>query len=253
DSGEGRRDMARGLEYARKAGYAELELRAAGLLAAVDTTRGNLAAAWDLGRMGLEKYWSGPYSGLRGQQVYGNLARAARNLDQRQATYVFRMAEIETVARSSRRRTEALTRASAARAATEAGWPDEAQTQFDLAAKLFDGLQGASDRRSHAMAEMSRAEAGILTGAPRAALQRLEAVRNDAAQIDAAPDRIQFQQVLANALAITGQLDAAAAAYRSAIDLTERTLKTLREYRQRGERMLTAGPAYRGEAATLWE
>src|SRR5207253_3168538 len=125
DSGAGQRDMARGLEFARNAGYEDLELRAEGLLAAVGATGGNVAVAWNLGRDGLRKYWTGAHSGLRAQQIYGNLSRAARSLDQRQAAYIFRRAEIETIAGTSRRRTEAGTRANSARAAAEAGWLDE--------------------------------------------------------------------------------------------------------------------------------
>jgi CHAT domain-containing protein len=253
DSGEGQRDFTRALALVRSAGYSDLELRAEGLLAAVGTTGGNLLVAWSLGREGLAEYWSGAHSGLRAQQIYGNLSRAARSLDQRQAAYIFRRAEIEAIAETPRRRAEAATRAMAATLAVEAGWPDEARTQFDRAGALFDRLQQTSDRHYRALAELYRAEAELASGAPHAALQRLEANRAAAGRIDAAPDRIRFQEVLGSSLSLSGKPELAEAAYRQAIDLTEHTLSTLQGSRQRAELMLTAGEAYRGLIEVLLE
>jgi CHAT domain-containing protein/tetratricopeptide (TPR) repeat protein len=253
DYGAAHGDIARALAVISKAGYRDLELRAEGMLAAMGTTAGDLYVAWNLGRAGLAKYWSGSSSGTRAQQIYGNLSRAAKSLDQRQAAYVFRKEETQAVSETPRRHSEAATRAVTGEFAMEAGLLEEARIQFDRAAKLFEQLQGTPDRQFETMAELYRAEAELVGGSPNEALLRLEAIHSAAEELEATQVRIRFQELLGRSLWQCGKPEEAEAAYRKAIDLTEESLSTLRGPRVRSEMLLADGAAYRGLVGILWD
>ncbi|SPE35325.1 conserved hypothetical protein [Candidatus Sulfopaludibacter sp. SbA6] len=253
DSGVAHRDMARALVLVRNAGYRDLELRAAGILANAQTSAGNLLAAWNLGREGLAKYWSGSYPGIRAQQIYFNLVRSAESLDLRRTAYVFESAAAMAIAETPRRRTEATTRAHLAQLAVEVGRPVEAKAEFDLAGKLFDQLRQVSDRANRVAAELSHAQAEIAAGSPQAALQRLEAFRPFAENGNSAQDRINFQEALGDALHRCGRPDEAETAYRQAIASSEHRLETIRGFRERAQLILAADKAYRGLVELLWE
>lgn len=197
DSGDAQRDIGRALTLVREAGYSDLELRAIGILTALQTNAGNLQAAWTMGRKALEKYSGGPYSGIRAHQIYLNLYRSSRDPGHRQAAFVFIRGAAAAIAETPRHRTEATTRAFAARLAVEAGWPEEAQAQFEQAGRLFDRLPDAkADRDYRARAELEIAEAEVAAGGAAAALRRLETIRQQAAGIDAVLVRIRFEQTL---------------------------------------------------------
>lgn len=253
DPGTAHRDMARALDLARNAGYHDLELRASGILAGSQTEAGNLLATWKLGREGLANYWTGPYSGIRAQQIYFNLVRSAQSLGLRQAAYVLQRASAMAIAETPRRRTEATMRAYVARLALEAGWPEDAKTEFDRAGRLFDQLQQPSDREYRTLGELYRAEAEAASGDTPTALRRLEAIRPSAERVDATLVRINFQTILGVALQRSGKPDEAETAYQQAIGLSERRLDTLRGYRNRTQHMLVAGQAYRGLVEVLWD
>ena len=254
DSGAAHRDMARANELVRHAGYQDLELRAAGILAGEQTEAGNLLAAWNLGRKLLAKYWEGAYTGIRAQQIYFNLVRSAESLGLRQAAYVLERAATTAIAGTAHRRFEVTTRAIAARLAATAGRPEDAKTEFDRAERLFGQLpQTKADREYRLLMELYRSEADLAAGAPQAALKRLEAIRASIEKVDASLVRISFQQLFGDSLWQTGRLDEAEAAYRRAIGLSERRLSTFRGFQKRAELMLVAGKAYRGFVELLWE
>jgi CHAT domain-containing protein len=240
------------LEYSRWAGYPDVELRASGILAEVQTAAGNLLAAWSMGRMGLEKYWSSSYSGTRAHQIHFDLMRSTAGLGLHQAAYVFASAAAEAIAETPRRLTEATTRAQVAELAMEAGQPGAAKIEFDRASDLFDRLREA-DQKNHILAEVYRAKAQIASNNASAALDRLKAIRPYAEKLDAALIRISYEQVVADSLRLSGKLGEAEAAYSRAIDLIEDRLNTLREPRDRAQLMLAAGKAYRGLFALLWQ
>jgi CHAT domain-containing protein/predicted Zn-dependent protease len=240
------------LEYSRRAGYPDLELRAAGILVEVQTLAGNLLAAWTDSRIGLEKYWSGSYSGIRAQQLYGDLMRPAEGLDLRQAGYIFAGAAAAAIAETPRRLAEATARAHAAELAMEAGWPDTARAEFDLASELFDGLP-QTDPRNHTLAELYRAKAQIAAGDVHGALDRLQAIRASVENVDAALIRISYEQAVAESLRLSGKLGEAEAAYGRTINSIEDRLNTLRGPRDRAQLILAAGKAYRGLLELLWE
>jgi CHAT domain-containing protein len=252
DSGAAQKDMARGRALARNAGYPDLELRAEGLLAGM-TTGSDLLLAWTLGRAGLARYWHGSSSGSRGQQLYANLAYAAKNLGLSQAAYVLAKEEAQVVAETPRRRAEAATRAVLAAFAADAGQTAEARAEFDRAAGLFDQLHETAERPYRAIAEVNRARAELAADTPQAALRRLETLRPSVEKSGAEPIRISFEQVLGDSLYRSGRRDLAEAAYRRAIDLNESRLMTLRGSRERAERMLAASGAYRGLVQLLWD
>jgi CHAT domain-containing protein len=236
----------------RSAGYRDLELRSAGILANAQTAAGNLLAAWNLGREGLSKYWSGSFAGNRAQQIYFNLVRSAESLELRQTAYVFERAAVTAITETSRRRMEAMARAHLAELAVEVGFPGEAKAEFERAGKLFDQLQQPSDRRYQILGELSQAQAELAEGASAVAVRRLEAIRPAAEKVDTAQDQIRFHQVFGDSFALTGRPDAAEAAYRRAIDLSEHRLDTFQGFRERAQLMLAAGKAYRGLIELLW-
>lgn len=246
DLGEAQNDINRGLQFIRGAGYADLELRAAGILADLQTEAGNLLAAWGVGHVGLGKYWKGPFSGIRAQQIYLDLMRSAEGLGLRQTAYAFGNAGVLAIAETPRRRTEALFRAYFAQRAMEAGWPDKARNEFDRAGGLFDQLPQPADREYRTLAEINRAQADIAGGDPQMALQRLEPIRPSAENVGAALTRIRFREIQADSLRLSGRANEAEGVYREAIDMTEDQLRTLRELRERAQLLLAASKAYRG-------
>jgi CHAT domain-containing protein len=246
DSGGAHRDMARALVLVAGAGYGGLELRAAGILAYAQTAAGNLSAAWSLGRAGLAKFWGGPYSGVRGQQIYDNLVLSSESLGLHWTAYVFERAAAIAIAETPRRRIEATVRAHLAGLAVDAGMPGEAKTEFDRAGKLFDQLRQASDQEYRILAELSHAQAELAAGAPEAAVRRLEAIQPSAEGVDAALVRIRLQHTLGDSLRRTAMPEEAEIAYRQAIALSEHRLDTLRGFRERAQLMLVAGKSYRG-------
>lgn len=251
DFGAAQNDLARALEMIRRAGYRDLELRAAGILADIQTEVGNLLIAWTGGRIGLAKYWNGSYSGSRAQQMYFNLTTSAQGLGLRQASYVFAGATAAAIAQTPARRTEATTRAYLAELAMKAGWPSRAKVEFDRASSLFDRLQDTGPEY-RTRAELYHAQAEIASGAPRAALERLEAIRPSAESLGAALVRIGYEQVRADALRLSGRADEAEAAYRQTITSIEDQLSTLRGFRDRAQLLIVADKAYRGLLELLW-
>jgi CHAT domain-containing protein len=253
DFGAAQKDMGRALELIRGVGYPDLELRAAGILADMQTQAGNLLAAWTVARLGLAKYWSGPYSAIRAQQIFLTLGGSAGGLGLGQAAYIFQSAGVTAIAETARRRTEAATRARLAQLAVEAGWRNQARTEFDRAASLFAQLQQVTDTEYRTLAELYRAEAEIATGAPKAALDRLEVIRPFAENSGAALVRINYEQVLADSLWRCGRPGEAEAADRRTLGWIEDQLNTLRGFRDRAQLVQLAAKAYGSLLGLLWE
>jgi CHAT domain-containing protein len=253
DSGQAHRDMARALVLVRRTGYRDLALRAAGILANVQTDAGNLLAAWNVAREGLSEYWTGSSPGNRAQQIYFNLMRSAESLHLLQTAYVFERAAAMAITETPRRRMEAFTRAYLAELAVEVGEPAEATREFERASMLFDQLRKPSDQSYRVLAELSRAQAELAEGAPDAAVKRLQAIGPAAQGVGAALYRVRFQQLLGDSYSLTGKLTEAEAAYERAIDLSEHRLDTFQGFRERAQLMLVAGKAYRGAIELLWK
>jgi CHAT domain-containing protein/cytochrome c-type biogenesis protein CcmH/NrfG len=254
DFGAAYNSMFRALSLARDVGYHDLELRAAGIMCNAQTESGDLLAAWKLATAALANYWSGVYSGIRAHQIYYNLGRSAESLNLHQTAYVLSRAAAMAIAETPRRLNEAHMRAHVARLAAEAGWPNEAKTEFDHAERLFDRLeQTTANKQFRILAELYRAESEVAGGEPEAALQRLETIRIPAEHVDAAQDQIMFQQTRGDALWHSGRRGDAEAPYRHAVNLSEVQLKTLRGFRERTGLMLVAGKAYRGLTEVLWD
>ncbi len=254
DSGGAYQDLTRGLEIGRSSGYRNLELRAAGILAGAQVQAGNMLATWSRGREGLKLFWSGPFPGIRAQQIYFNLVRSAERLALRQTTYVMESAAVEAIATTAHRRFEATARAHLAELAVEAGLPGEAQKEFEHAGVLFDQLQQtAPDEQYQTLAELNRARAELASGAIQAARNRLELVLPQVVRIDDMRVQIQTKQLLGDVLWNGGDRDQAEIAYRKVIDLSERRLQTLRLFSDRAQLMRDAGKAYRGIVEVLWE
>ena len=252
DFGAAHSDMERALVLARRSGYRDLELRAVSVLTEARTGAGNLLTAWEVGREGLAKYWTGAYSGMRGQQICLNLSLSADGLGLPQTAYALESAAAAAIAPTPHRRTEATTRAHLAELAARAGWPREAQTEFDRAAGLFNQLPEIGGNEFRTLAELNRAQAEITAGAPDAALKRLEIIRPDAESVDTAIIRIHFDETFGDLLRRNGSAAGAEASYRRAILWHEHELLALSGYLNRARFMLAAAKAYRGLAELLW-
>jgi CHAT domain-containing protein/tetratricopeptide (TPR) repeat protein len=254
DSGGAYQDLTRALEIGRSSGYRNLELRAEGILAGAQVQAGNMLATWSRGREGLKLFWSGPFPGIRAQQIYFNLVRSAERLALRQTTFVMESAAVGAIATTARRRAEATGRAHLAELAVEAGLPGEAQREFEHAGVLFDQLQQtASDQQYRTLAELNRARAELASGAMQAARKRLEVVLPQAMRIDDMRVQIQTKQLIGDVHWNGGNRDQAEIAYREVIDLSERRLQTLSRFSDRALLMRDAGKAYRGIVELLWE
>jgi CHAT domain-containing protein len=253
ESGRALNDMERALAVARTAGYGELGLRAASILTGARTQAGNLLTAWEVGREGLSQYWTGAHSGLRGHQLFLNLARSADGLGLSQTAYVLESAAATAIAGTTRRRTEANTLAQLAELAAKAGRPRDAESELDRAGNLYNQLPQLGGNEYRTLAELFRAQAEVSAGAPGAALKRLEAIRPAAEHVDAATVQINFHETYGDLLRSNGRAAEAEAAYRRAIELTERGLSTMKGYVDRSRYILAGAKAYRGLAGLLRE
>jgi CHAT domain-containing protein len=254
DPGEQQAEMTRALLLIRKAGYGELQLRAESMLAGAETNAGNLMSIWRVGRRELATYWDRPYAGTRGAEIYYNLMSSSRNLDLPESAYVLQRAAVTAFAETQLHRGLAFNAAIAARLAVAAGRPSEAQGEFQRSATLFDQLQQTRVNLEYrTYAELYRAEAEVNAGAPRAAVQRLEAIRASVEKVGAALVRFNYYKALGDSEWRSGRVGEAEAAYRQAIDLNEHALPTLPGPRQRAQQMLGAADAYRGLVQVLWD
>jgi len=249
-----RRKMELASAQLAQAKYRDLQLRAAAVTQELQTKSGNLLATWELGRAGLATYWSGPFPGTRGYQTYFNLLASASSLGQPQTAYAFSRAAAEAAAETGRRRLEATTRAYVARLASAAGRPDEARAESQQAERLFDQLEHQrADSPYRMLSELNRAEAEVSAGVPKAALRRLEAIRQPIESIPAAVIRIQFYSDLGDALWHAGRRQQSGEAYRDSVDLSERNLTTLQGAQERAALMLTAAKGYRSLVQLCWD
>jgi CHAT domain-containing protein len=252
DSVAARADFTRALDSLHDVGYRDLELRAAGILADAQTGAGNFAASWNGARARLEQYWKGAHPAIRAQQIYFGLARSARSLGLLQAAYQFECAAANSIAETFHRRFEATAWTDLARSATAAGRPREAKAAFERAEQIFNSLKPTdSNQTSHALAKLDRAQAQIDSGDTQAVLVSLEEIRPWALTL-ADANQIEYHGLLAEALWLGGLTTRAEEAYLHAIGLSERSLGTFRQPRDRVQLLTAASRAYRGIVEILW-
>jgi CHAT domain-containing protein/tetratricopeptide (TPR) repeat protein len=252
DSGRAYSDMTQALEEARHAGYSRLEFQIDCILAEMRADNGNLAAVWDFGSKGLARYWGGSYPANRAHQIYVNLETVVENLGLHQAAFMMQRAATKAIGETPALRVKAVNSTYLARLAVEAGRDSDAQTEFEQADRLFDRLPQAKGDVVRILAVVDHAEAESAAGHTEGALKLLAGIRTAAEASDA---RVEsgFQEALGDSLWRTGKMDRAEAAYRRAIDLTERSLATRGGTRERAEWLIARGKAYRGVAELLWD
>jgi CHAT domain-containing protein len=252
DSGGAGEDFARGLRVATEAGYGELALRASGILADLQTEGGNMMAAWTSGVEGLAKFWTGTYSGIRAQQIYFNLGRSAKGLGLMQTSYVFRRAAVSALAETLHHLLEAIERGNLARAAVETGRPLEAVAELDRADRLFGEMEQTNRLQNfRALMNLHRAESQVASMQARSALGLLEEMRPTALKLNE-PDLIDYESLMGDALQQAGRPFDAEQSYRRAIALCERSLSTLRGFRDRTQLLAAAAQPYRGLVRILY-
>jgi CHAT domain-containing protein len=253
ESGDGYEDMKKALSMAKAAGYRVLELRAEALLAGEHTSAGNLLAAWDRGREGLVRFWDGTYPSVRAQQLYVNLRQASARLDLPNAAYAFARGAVVMIAETTYRVQEAIGRMLLGNLAAEAGWPEEADVEYERAEALFQRVQQTKIVQERRLfAQVYRAETEVSRGVSQLAIQRMNGLNQQAVSIGSLPLQLRIQQVLGEADWRTGKWREAEAAYRAAVELQGRRLGSLREVEERSASLLAAGKAYRGLAEIRW-
>jgi CHAT domain-containing protein len=254
DSSAGYRDLTRALSRIRASHYAQLEMRGQGILLGIQTNAGNLPAAWDQGREGLSKFWSGAYPGIRAQQFYVNMRRASDLLNLTETAYVFTRAQMLAIAETEHRQMEAIARVQLGALASETGRQDEALEQFDTAEQIFAHLKPSKPvLENRLFGEIFRAESDIARGDPKAGRNRLDAIDRQAQAVDSVTVRLRYYQTRGEALAAAGDAEQAEAARRSAVEISETRLAFLNSPMDRAAVVITAGKAYRGLAAGFWD
>ena len=242
DSGLAQRDMARALVLVRSAGYRDLELRSAGILANAQTSAGNLLAAWNLAREApidvLEWVFYREFALSRSTLIWCGRLRALRF---RRRHMCLRGLRPVAVSETPRRRIEAITRGHLAELAVEVGAPGEAKAEFEQAGKAvrataaavrseiphFGGDFSCSGRTRRGRSASSRAK-------------RLEEIRPVCTEgwgsVGSNRHSSRFSAIHSR---LPDRPDEAEAAYRRAIDLSEHQLGTLRGFRERAQLMLS--------------
>jgi CHAT domain-containing protein len=169
----------RAMERAQRNGYGNLYLRALGFAVNDRFDRGDQPGAWKLADTGLERYWSGQFSAMRGYNLYhalGSSDDAARQPNLQVA--IWREA-VALIGSNEDQLLQAWAHSYLAQAATAAHQPQLAGQQYAEAARLVELAPQSDASRSYSIEteiRIARLEAGL--GRFDAAIVRLTSIQD---------------------------------------------------------------------------
>ncbi|MEZ5352256.1 MAG: CHAT domain-containing tetratricopeptide repeat protein [Bryobacteraceae bacterium] len=253
DSGSAYIDAGRALATAQSANYPVLALRAAGILAGSQTIAGDVVTIWNSTREALSRFWSGPYPGVRAQQLYVVLRRASEGMDLPNASRAFNAAQVAAVSGPGNKVIEAMGWVKAASLSVATGYPDDAKLEYDRAREIFSKLGPSPTIEEYRMrAEIDRADVDTGTGNPAAALDRLERLRETVLRMESLRVHSLFHQAAGKAYLRDGRWRQAEEEFRASIESTARRLTSLAAPSDRSAAAMAAGDSFRGIAEIQW-
>lgn len=172
---KGVRDLLQGSQYR------DLRLRAAGILADIQTNSGDPWVIWSVAQNGLAEWWTGAAAPNRAHQFLLDLSQASTYLDYPNTAFLFARASSEMIAATPNSMTEALTRVRAASLANKAHRGADAAAQLQRASEILAAMGPSRTVRDYApVMDTALAAAELAMNHPEAAIRKLEESRTEA-------------------------------------------------------------------------
>jgi CHAT domain-containing protein/tetratricopeptide (TPR) repeat protein len=137
DMGGDEKGVHRALERAQLSGYHVLELRALAFAVDDKLETGDPSAAWQLGSVGLERYWSEPVPAMRGYSLYVECGTVAESIGQSNLQLAAFSEAVALIDSDQDLHLRAMAHAALATAAIAAHQPRIAELQFAETSRLF--------------------------------------------------------------------------------------------------------------------
>jgi CHAT domain-containing protein len=247
-------------------GYRALGLRARDHICVLYGASGDLKSGWRTASDALASYWSGAYPNLRGYNLYYGLYEFSREAKQsylQMAVWRDGLALAETSPDIAQR---AVAHSLMATAAQTAGEPAVAEQEFARASQLFsESPQIESTSIAAVEAETRLAAIESTQGDSARAISRLRPLEHEITRLRDDFLAILFYTTLGDAESRHGDNQSADSSLRSAVNLAEVQLRSLRDDKSRIDWDQQSGGAYRSlvqlsmrrgdaqDALTLWE
>jgi CHAT domain-containing protein len=243
--------LRRAAELARGR-YRNLELRAQGLEASLETVTGNGAAAWAIDRSGLARYFNSVYPVQRGYQFYSDLSFIAQNVGYRHLAAILGNEAANMIALTSNHSMTAMATYRYAMLADQAGLKADAADAFLRASGQFSELpQNDTTSVYRTEGQVGRALIDADRGEFEAAADQLRLARRSIGLITNVTILMRYYQALGNVKLHERDIDSAEAAFRKSVTIAESGFSALQTSSQRASWTVETRNAYRGLAELL--
>jgi tetratricopeptide (TPR) repeat protein len=199
---------SRAAKLAEASRYPVLSLRAAGILAAINTTMGRTAEAWEIDQGGLTTFWSGKFPPDRAYQFYNDLSTGAERLGYAETVHRLLRQAVAMIGHTNFKSVEGLERQKLARAAMLCGNYEEAVAEAKRSSELFADLPQTPAIRLYRI----NGEIGLLAieaehGQVSQALERLLAMQERMADYSNQVAALRYYRTLAEVERKAGRLE----------------------------------------------
>ncbi|MFL6303235.1 MAG: CHAT domain-containing protein [Candidatus Sulfotelmatobacter sp.] len=234
------------LREADRGEYRSLGLRARDHIGVLDGASGDIQSGWRTASDALARFWSGTYPQVRAYNIYYGiyeLSREARQPHLQMAAWRDGLALVESSPDTAQR---AIAHSLMAAAAETASQPQLAEQEFARASQLFSiSPQIESTRIAAVEAEARLAAVENAQGRSARAIARLKPLETEITKLSDNFLAILFYTTLGDAESRQGEDQNADSSLRSAIDLAEIQLRSLRDDKGRIDWDQQSADAYR--------
>ena len=234
------------LREADRGRYSSLGLRAQDHICVLDGASGDIPSGWRTASDALARFWSGVYPKVRAYNIYYGiyeLSREARQPHLQMAAWRDGLALVESSPDTAQR---AIAHSLMATAAQTASQPQMAEQEFARASQLFSiSPQIESTRIAAIEAEARLAAVENAQGRSARAIARLKPLETEITKLSDNFLAILFYTTLGDAESRQGEDQSADSSLRSAIDLAEIQLRSLRDDKGRIDWDQQSAGAYR--------
>jgi CHAT domain-containing protein len=234
-----------------KTGYLGISLRAQSFLL---EPYGGLDSRMQIWRQGIQSiaiFWKEALPPIRGYFLYFNLAASAREAGQLEAALAFLQEGIRLLRRSPNRQLLALVLSYLGNWQTQNQLRTERLQSFQEMEQIFSQLSPDEIKQFWRDSQINRAEAENISGQPRSALTRLQALVADTSfpYLDFGPtQRRRLLPAFGNAYLALGDLDSASKHFGQMRDEQQNALAKIKDRTQRNSGQRETGPAWKGLA-----
>ena len=231
----------RAVDSASASNYGFLYLRGVGLVSSLDATTGRSDAAWSASLAGLAKFWESLATSMRGYSLYINLDSLAEKAHEWHLQAAVLQEAIATLGPSQNVTLLAMVHTRLGNAARLAQMPVLARTELEEGGRLFQMVPETDATRSDRIeAATWLADLEEFQGQYAEALKGLQNLQVGMAHISSVYIAIRYFEAKGTAQAHVGDLSDAERSFRTAIALSEQTLR-LAAHRTRSNNMVARG------------